>query len=189
LLLGVLLLVLLLGVRVAGGGRHQEPPEVVWLLPELEPRPEPELKPLELELPEFELPVLEFPLLELPVFELEPDEPVLEDVPLLEEVPELVDEPLDVEDVAVLCVDPGRARVTTPAAATLARVTAVVVERTLARPRSRAAMARRTLSRSALLMSPILRSRIRSLLQETSPLAMRARAPGSAVWEEATQRT
>ncbi|HLK72533.1 MAG TPA: hypothetical protein VKU77_02670 [Streptosporangiaceae bacterium] len=159
---------------------------MAWLLPELELGVEPELRPLELELPELpvlelpvlELPVLELPVLELPVLELEPDEPVLEDVPLLEEVPELVDEPVDVEDVAVLWVDPGRARVTTPAAATLARVTAVVVERTLARPRSRVAMACRTLSRSALLMSPILRSRIRSLLQETSPLAMRARALG-----------
>jgi hypothetical protein len=158
---------------------------VDWLLPELEPTPEPELKPLEPELPEFELPefelpvlelpVLELPVLELPVLELEPDEPVLEDVPLLEEDPEFVDEPVDVEEVAVLCVDPGRARVTTPAAATLARVTAVVVERTLARPSSRAAMARRTLSRSALLMLPILRSRIRNLLQETSPLSMRER--------------
>jgi hypothetical protein len=153
---------------------------VAWLLPELELGVEPELRPLELELPELpvlELPVLELPVLELPVLELEPDEPVLEDVPLLEEVPEPVDEPVDVEDVAVLWVDPGRARVTTPAAATLARVTAVVVERTLARPRFRAAMARWTLSRSALLMSPILRSRNRSLLQETSPLAMRGRGP------------
>ena len=160
---------------------------MAWLLPELELGVEPELRPLELELPE--LPVLELPVLEPPVLELEPDEPVLEDVPLLEEVPELVDEPVDVEDVAVLCVDPGRARVTTPAAATLARVTAVVVERTLARPRFRAAMARWTLSRSALLMSPILRSRNRSLLQETSPLAMRARAPGPAVCDEAIQRS
>jgi len=95
-------------------------------------------------------------------------------VPLLEEDPELVDEPVlaDVDDV-VVCVDPGRARVTTPAATTLAMVTAVVVDRTLARPRSRAAMARRTLSRSTLLMSSILRPRIRSPLQETSRLAMR----------------
>jgi hypothetical protein len=123
---------------------------VAWLLPELELGVEPELKPLELD-PEF------VPLL-VPVLELEPeleDEPVLEDEPLLEEDPELVDEPVlaDVE-VVVLWVDPGSARVTTPAATTLAMVTAVVVERTLARPRSRAAMARRTLSRSALLMSP-----------------------------------
>jgi hypothetical protein len=151
---------------VVGGGRHQEPPEVTWLPPELELGVEPELKPLEFEEePEFEVE---------PEPELEP-EPVLEDEPVLEEDPELVDEPVpaDVDDVAVLCVDPGRARVTTPAATTLAMVTAVVVERTLARPRSRAAMARRTLSRSALLMSPILRSRIRSLLQEASRLAMR----------------
>jgi hypothetical protein len=150
-------LLLLFRVRVAGGGWHQEPPEVAWLLPELELGVEPELKPLELD-PEF-VPVLE-PEFD-PVLELEPelvDEPVPEDVPLLEEDPELVDEPVldDVDDV-VVWVDPGRARVTTPAATTLAMVTAVVVERTLARPRSRAAMARRTLSRSALLMSPILR--------------------------------
>jgi hypothetical protein len=114
---------------------------VAWLLPELELGVEPELRPLELD-PEL-VPLL-VPLL-VPVLELEPDvgdEPVLEDVPLLE------------EDVDVLWVDPGSARVTTPAATTLAMVTAVVVERTLARPRSRAAMARRTLSRSVLLMSP-----------------------------------
>jgi hypothetical protein len=146
---------------------------VAWLLPELEFGAEPELKPLELD-PEF-VPVLVPEL--VPVLELEPeleDEPVLEDVPLLEEDPELLDEPADPEEeLVVVWVDPGRARVTTPAATTLAMVTAVVVERTLARPRSLAAMARRTLSRSALLMSPILRSRIRSLLQEASRLAMR----------------
>jgi hypothetical protein len=129
---------------------------VAWLLPELELGVEPELRPPELDpelVPEFEL---EFEL--EPVLELEPelaDDPVLDDVPLLEEDPELVDEPVlvDVDDV-VVWVDPGSARVTTPAATTLAMVTAVVVERTLARPRSRAAMARRTLSRSALLISP-----------------------------------
>ena len=145
---------------------------MAWLLPELELGEEPELKPLELD-PEL-VPVL------VPVLELEPefeDEPVLEDVPLFEDDPELVDEPVPA-DVVVLCVDPGRTRVTTPAATTLAMVTAVVVERTLARPRSRAAMARWTLSRSALLMSPILRSRIRSLLQETSRLAMRGALRG-----------
>ncbi|MGH3289807.1 MAG: hypothetical protein ACRDPD_34865 [Streptosporangiaceae bacterium] len=125
---------------------------MAWLLPELELGVEPELKPLELD-PELELEVELEPVLEL---EPEPevaDEPVL-DVPLLD--PELVDEPVlaDVDDVVVLWVDPGRAMVTTPAATTLAMVTAVVVERTLARPRSLAAMARRTLSRSALLMSP-----------------------------------
>jgi hypothetical protein len=151
---------------------------VAWLLPELELGAEPELKPLELD------PLL-VPLL-VPVLELEPE---LEDVPLLEEDPELVDEPVlaDVE-VVVLWVDPGSAKVTTPAATTLAMVTAVVVERTLARPRSRAAMARWTLSRSALLISPILRSRIRSLLQESSRLAMRGTPPGSAARAEITQR-
>jgi hypothetical protein len=132
---------------------------VAWLLPELELGVEPELKPLELD-PEL-VPELDPELVPLlvpePALELEPDlvdEPVLEDVPLLEEDPELVDEPVDPVDDVVVCVDPGRARVTTPAATTLAMVTAVVVERTLARPRSRAAMARRMLSRSALLMSP-----------------------------------
>ena len=151
---------------------------MAWLLPELELGAEPELKPLELD------PLL-VPLL-VPVLELEPE---FEDVPLLEEDPELVDEPVlaDVE-VVVLWVDPGSAKVTTPAATTLAMVTAVVVERTLARPRSRAAMARWTLSRSALLISPILRSRIRSLLQESSRLAMRGTPPGSAARAEITQR-
>ena len=143
---------------------------MAWLLPELELGVEPELKPLEFD------PVL------VPVLELEPelaDEPVLGDVPLLEEDPELVDEPVPADvEVVVLWVDPGSARVTTPAATTLAMVTAVVVERTLARPRSRAAMARWTLSRSALLISPILRSRIRSLLQESSRLAMRGTPRG-----------
>ena len=147
---------------------------MAWLLPELELGVEPELKPLEFD--PLLVPLL-VPLLD-PVLELEPelvDEPVPEDVPLLEEDPELVDEPVLADVEVVLWVDPGSARVTTPAATTLAMVTAVVVERTLARPRSRAAMARRTLSRSALLISPILRSRIRSLLQESSQLAMRAR--------------
>ena len=153
---------------------------MAWLLPELEPGAEPELKPLELELDPDEVEPEDEPELEdEPVPADEPefeDEPVPADEPEFED-PELVEVPVEDEpvDAAVLCVAPGRARVTTPAATTLAMVTAVVVERTLARPRSRAAMARRTLSRSALLMSPILRSRIRSLLQEASPLAMRAR--------------
>ena len=155
---------------------------MAWLLPELELGAEPELKPLELD--PLLVPVL-VPLL-VPVLELEPE---LEDVPLLEEDPELVDEPVlaDVE-VVVLWVDPGSAKVTTPAATTLAMVTAVVVERTLARPRSRAAMARWTLSRSALLISPILRPRTRSPLQESSRLAMRGTPPWSAARAEITQR-
>jgi hypothetical protein len=128
---------------------------VTWLLPELELGLEPELKPLE--------PVLE--LLEEPVLV----EPVLEE-PEPDEVP-LADEPVA---LAVLWVDPGKARVTAPAATTLAMVTAVVAERTLARPRARAAMACWTPSRGALLMSPILRSGHRHSLRGTSRLAMKA---------------
>ena len=53
----------------------------------------------------------------------------------------------DVEDVAAsaLWVDPGRTSATAPAATTLARLTAVVAERTLARPRSLAVTAWRSL--------------------------------------------
>ena len=164
---------------------------MAWLLPELEVGAEPELRPLELELLELlELEDEEPELADEPeLVELEPYEPEFElDDPEFVEVEPVADEPVDVEvDVLVSCVDPGRARASAPAVTTLAMVTAVVVERTLARPRSRAAMARRTLSRSALLMSPILRSRIRSLLQEASRLAMRAR-PGPAAWAEVTQR-
>jgi hypothetical protein len=93
---------------------------VAWLPPELELGEDPELKPPELE-PEF--------------VELDPEfaEPELE-----EEFVEPVEvDPLDV----VLFADPGRARASVPAVTTLATVTAVVVDRTLARPRSRAATA------------------------------------------------
>jgi hypothetical protein len=100
-----------------------------------------ELEPLELEPPELEPEEVEPELLE----------PEPEDEPELVELP--VDEPDDVEE-AVLCVDPGRASATIPAAATLAMVTVVVADRTLARPRSLSAMARRTRSRCALLMIP-----------------------------------
>jgi hypothetical protein len=123
-------------------------------LPELELGAEPELKPLELEL-ELEPVELEPPELEPEEAEPELPEPVLAE-PELGDEPELVelpvDEPDDVEEDAVLCVDPGRASATMPAAATLAMVTVVVADRTLARPRSRSAMARRTRSRSSLLM-------------------------------------
>jgi len=145
---------------------------VAWLLPKLDDGLEPELKPLEPEL-ELELEPVE------PV-ELEPDEvePELEDEPEpeLAELP-VDDEPDDVADEeAALCADPGRASATMPAAATLAMVTVVVADRTLARPRSLSAMARRTRSRCALLMCPILRLRIRSPLYEPSRLAMRRTA-------------
>ena len=121
------------------------------------------------------------------MLELEEDEPELVEPELVEPEPELVepepddpefvelepveDEPADVEeeeDVLVLCADPGKARASAPAVTTLAMVTAVVVDRTLLRPCSLAAMARRIPSRCALLMYPILRSRIRESLHEPS---------------------
>lgn len=158
---------------------------MAWLLPELDDGVLPELKPeFELEEPvlefEFDEPVLDEPVPEEPV----PEEPVPEEpefdellVPELAEPelvePELDDVPVEVEAEAVLWVDPGRVRATMPAAATLAMVTVVVVVRTRDRPRSRSAAARRTRSRYSLLMTPILRSPTRSLLEETSPLAMR----------------
>jgi hypothetical protein len=153
---------------------------VAWLLPELDDAPEPELKPPE---PELEL-ELELEPVELEPLEVEPDEVEPEPVEPEPVEPELEDEPAPVEDEpddveeeeAVLCVDPGKASATMPAAATLAMVTVVVVDRTLARPRSLSAIARRTRSRCALLMCPILRPRTRSLLYEPSRLAMRRTA-------------
>ena len=123
---------------------------MAWLLPELELGAEPELKPVELE---FELEPVELEPEEVEPEDVEPEavepedvEPELEDEPELAEVP--VDEPVDVEEEeAVWCADPGRVSATTPAAATLAMVTVVVADRTLARPRCRSATARRTRSR------------------------------------------
>jgi hypothetical protein len=149
---------------------------------------EPELRPPELE-PEFvELEPVEpdrgdpAPV-ELDPVGRDPVEPELVEPELVE--PELVepelaeefDEPDEVEpellDALVLCVDPGRARASAPAVTTLAMVTAVVVDRTLARPRSLAAWASRIpLSRRALLISLILRSRTRKSLHEPSGSAM-----------------
>jgi hypothetical protein len=132
---------------------------VAWLPPELEVGLEPELKPLELEFElepddadpaeldpeelEFDDPEPDFSDEPVPVEELEP----VEELDPVEELEPVEEEPDDAEEELVLCVDPGRDRATAPAAATLARVTAVVVERTLARPSSLAAMARRTPSR------------------------------------------
>jgi len=120
---------------VPGGARHHDPPDVAWLLPELDDGLEPELRPDELELEEPELELLLEPELELPVEEPEPVEA----------------DPVE-EEALVLCVDPGRARARAPAVTTLAMVTAVVVDLTLARPRSLAAMAWRIPSRGLLLM-------------------------------------
>jgi hypothetical protein len=103
---------------------------VAWLAPELELGEEPELKPPEFVDPEFVDPESAEPeLAELEPVEVEPEESL---------EPEL-DEPVEVD--VVLSVDPGSARASAPAVTTLARVTAVVVLRTLARPRSRAATA------------------------------------------------
>ena len=140
---------------------------MAWLPPELELGAEPELKPPELE-PEFVELDPEFaepePVEPEPA-ELEPEEPELDEE---FDVPVEVD-PLDV----VLFADPGRARASAPAVTTLATVTVVVVDRTLARPRSLAATAWRIPSfRRALLMSPILRSRTRKSLHEPSGRAM-----------------
>jgi hypothetical protein len=125
---------------------------VAWLLPELDDGVEPELRPdFELEL-EPDEPELDEP---------EPDEPEPEEVepelvdpvePELEDEPVLAEVPVDAEDEAVLCAEPGNVRATTPAAATLARVTVVVAERTRDRPRFRSDMARRTRSRYSSLM-------------------------------------
>jgi hypothetical protein len=157
-----------------------KPLEPVELEFELEPEdvepdePEPEPEPDEFEFDEFEFDELEF----------EFDDPEL-DVP---EDP-VEDEPDDAEeDELVLWVEPGRARATTPAAATLAKVTVVVVERTLARPCSLAAIARRIPSRCALLMQPILRPPTRNRLYEPSRLAMR-RAVVSSPGAEVTRAT
>jgi hypothetical protein len=145
---------------------------VAWLLPELEIGVEPELRPLEPELEDDEP-----ELVELEPDELEPVEPELvpDELEPEEPEPELADdEPVEAEpdpveaDVLVLCVDPGRAKASAPAVTALATVTAVVADRTLFRPRSLAAMARRIPSRCALLMYPILRSRIRKSLHEPS---------------------
>jgi hypothetical protein len=151
--------------------QHQDPPDVAWLAPELDVGAEPELKPLELEPVELEPVEPEEPELEEPELE-EPVEPVeLEGRGLAADEPEFAEvEPVDVLE---WCVEPGRARASAPAVTTLAMPTAVVAERTLSRPRSLAAMARRMPSRCSLLMSSILRSGIRSPLRGTSPSAMR----------------
>ena len=108
---------------------------MAWLPPELELGEEPELKPPELVDPEFVDPESAEPELA----ELEPEEPEPEEPEPEESLAPELDEPVEVD--VVLSVDPGRARASAPAVTTLARVTAVVVLRTLARPRSRAATA------------------------------------------------
>ena len=149
---------------------------MAWLPPpELAVGEEPELRPPELELEEPELaePELEEPELAEP--ELVPDElePELAD--------EELDEPAGVEpelpDVLVVWADPGRARASAPAVTTLAMVTAVVVDRTLARPCSLAATAWRIPSSRRALMPFIMQLRFPESLHEPSGLAMSR--PGS----------
>ena len=155
---------------------------MAWLPPpELAAGAEPELKPPELEL---ELPVLEPEFAELepelvPVElepelpELEPELPELELLPELEPELELAEVEPDPLDVLALLVEPGSARASAPAVTTLATVTAVVVDRTLDRPRSLAATAWRIpSSRRSLLMSSIVRSRFPGSLHESSGPAM-----------------
>jgi hypothetical protein len=145
---------------------HHDPPEVAWLLPEdetgaeLEPKPDDPVEvPDPVELPD-------------PVEVPEVPDPV-DDVPEELEFDFAEDEGAE---VSVLWVEPGRTSATAPAAATLARLTAVVAERTLDRPRSLAATATRTSSRCALFMSAILRSGIPNPLHVPSGLALRLAA-------------
>ena len=101
---------------------------MAWLLPELEEGAEPELKPefeFELDEPEFDEPELDEPELDEPELdEPEFDEPEPEEVEFEPELaepelaePELDDEPepVDVDEEAALCVDPGRVSATMPA--------------------------------------------------------------------------
>jgi hypothetical protein len=172
---------------------------VAWLPPELELGDEPELKPpeLELELPEPVFAELELepvePEPEFAELEPEPVEPELAEVepePVEPELAEVEPEPLDVLDVLVAWLDPGRARASAPAVTTLATVTVVVADRTLARPRSLAATAWRIPSfRRALLISLILRSRTRKSLHEPSGRAMSPAGSSRAPAAEATQAT
>ena len=165
---------------------------MAWLPPELELGEEPELKPPELE-PEFV--ELDPEPAELEPAEPEPVEPELEEPELVEapepELDEEFDVPVEVDPLdVVLFADPGRARASAPAVTTLATVTVVVVDRTLARPRSLAATAWRIPSfRRALLMSPILRSRTRKSLHEPSGRAMSLAGSPRAPAHEATQAT
>ena len=153
---------------------------MAWLPPELELGEDPELKPPELDPefveldPEFAEPEpVELEPVELEPVELEPEEPELAEAPE-PELDEEFDVPVEVDPLdAVLLADPGRARASAPAVTTLATVTVVVADRTLARPRSLAATAWRIpSSRRALLMSFIVQSRCPESLHEPSGPAM-----------------
>jgi len=165
---------------------------VAWLPPELELGEEPELKPPEVD-PEFvelDPESAEPELAEPEPVELEPEEPELVEAPE-PELDEEFDVPVEVDPLdVVLFADPGRARASAPAVTTLATVTVVVADRTLARPRSLAATAWRIPSFwRALLISLILRSRTRKSLHEPSGRAMSPAGSPRAPAAEATQAT
>ena len=170
---------------------------MAWLPPELELGEEPELKPPELD-PEFvelDPESAEPELAEPEPVELEPEEPELEEPELVDapepELDEEFDVPVEVDPLdVVLFADPGRARASAPAVTTLATVTVVVADRTLARPRSLAATAWRIPSFwRALLISLILRSRTRKSLHEPSGRAMSPASSWRAPAAVATQAT
>jgi hypothetical protein len=117
------------------------------------PRPEPE--ELELDEPAEPVPVEPEPV---PV---EPEPLVPDDEPVEPEDP---DDVAACEDDVPLVCEPGSIRVTTPAVATLARLTATVVLLTRLRPRARAAIARRTCSRFGVFMTASLPSASGELL-------------------------
>ena len=160
---------------------------MAWLPPELELGEEPELKPPEVD-PEFV--ELDPESAEPEPVELEPEEPELVEAPE-PELDEEFDVPVEVDPLdVVLFADPGRARASAPAVTTLATVTVVVADRTLARPRSLAATAWRIPSFwRALLISLILRSRTRKSLHEPSGRAMSPASSWRAPAAEATQAT
>jgi hypothetical protein len=143
-----------IGIAAFLNRKFYEPPEVLWppppdwtgvyegacRLPELfEEFEEPELE--EPELDEFD--VFDEPAFEVPL----PDEVLPDDVlPVRDAALELDDELFD--EVTVLCVEPGRTAATTPATATLAKLTVAVAAVSRRRPRSRSATARE-MSRAA----------------------------------------
>jgi hypothetical protein len=93
--------------------------------------------------PELDEPELDEPAFDVPL----PDDVLPDDVlPVPDPALELDDELFD--EVAVLCVEPGRTAATTPATATLAKLTVAVAVASRRRPRSRSATARE-MSRAA----------------------------------------
>ena len=129
-----------IGIAAFLDRKFYEPPEVLW-------PPPPDwtgvyegacrLPELFEEFEEFEEPELEEPELDEPAFDVPlPDDVLPDDVlPVPDPAPELDDELFD--EVAVLCVEPGRTAATTPATATLAKLTVAVAVFSRRRPRSR----------------------------------------------------